>query len=72
MNTPLNSPIASQISSVVGDDSIVHASLWMLLILTLGVALLTLVFAVVVRCGKWCSRSVTQRVASRSNTWAQV
>jgi hypothetical protein len=69
---PMNTQMSTPMTSLVGDDSIVHASLWMLLVLTVGVALLTLAFALVVRCGKWCSRTASQRVTSRSNTWPQV
>jgi hypothetical protein len=55
----------------VGDDSIVHATLWMLLVLAVGVALLMLTFMLITRCAKWCHRSAIHRMDSRSNTWPQ-
>jgi hypothetical protein len=56
----------------VGDDSIVHATLWMLLILAIGSALLMIAFMVVTRCVRMCSRSAARRVEERSNIWPQV
>ena len=59
-------------NGLVGDDSIVHAALWMLVILAIGSALLMIAFLLVTRCVRMCSRSAARRVESRSNTWPQV
>jgi hypothetical protein len=58
-------------NGLMGDDSIVHATLWMLLVLAIGTALLMLAFMLITRCARWCSRSASQRMDPRSNTWPQ-
>ena len=59
-------------NGLVGDDSIVHATLWMLLVLAIGSALLMIAFMLVTRCVRMCSRSTARPVESRSYIWPQV
>ena len=61
-----------RMNGLVVDDSIFHATLWMLLVLAAGVALLMIAFMLVTRCIRMCSRSAARRVESRSNIWPQV
>jgi len=59
-------------NGLVGDDSIFHATLWMVFVLVIGAFLLMLAFMLITRCARWCSRSMGHRVESRSNTWPQI
>jgi hypothetical protein len=55
-----------------GDDSILHATFWMLAVLVAGTTLLMLGFVVVTRCLRWCSRSSAERIESRSHIRPQI
>jgi len=69
---PAYLPVNVAMTGLAGDDSIVHASLWMILILAVGAALLMVTFVLVTWCVRWCSRPAGQRVHSRSNIWPQM
>jgi len=55
-----------------GDDNIVRATLWMLSMLVVGVALLMIAFTLLVRGARWCNRPTARSLESRSNIGPQV
>jgi hypothetical protein len=57
---------------LAGDDSIVNATLWMLLVLAIGVVLLMVAFTLVTHCARWCHRTMDRRFNSRSNIGPQI
>ncbi len=44
------------------DDSILHATFWLILILVIGVASLMTLFVAFTRCARWCARSAPPKV----------
>jgi hypothetical protein len=57
--------------SVSADASIFHAALWLILILTIGVALLMVVFGLCCRCAHWLGRSSHRALDEHTHTWPQ-
>lgn len=58
--------------SLVGDDSIIHATLWMVLMLAVGVASLMLAFLLIAWCVRWCTRppgEAEDPESNATNTW---
>jgi hypothetical protein len=59
-------------NALAGDDSIIHATLWMVLMLAVGVASLMLAFLLIAWCVRWCLRPTDEVVDPESqvtNTW---